>query len=205
MGECTLVPFLSGLTVARRRKIFVAPGPTLAERELFRTAVADAMPLSAIHGRANLEPAPPAAIVKASGDDGYCVPVVWVEPHTTLVPGSPASGDELTWLRPGLPRKLLTDLRRNRWRVEDGLDLHGLDRDAARDQLITFIAHSLMGRLRCVRIVHGQGSSTLGRESVLKSVVRRWLAHRPEVLAYCQAPSADGGAGAVWVLLRRGR
>jgi DNA-nicking Smr family endonuclease len=108
----------------------------------------------------------------------------------------------LAWLRPGLARKLLNDLRRGRWKIEAGLDLHGFDRDSARDQLIAFVAASLADRRRCVRIVHGQGRGLPGSDSVLKSVVRRWLAHRAEVLAYCQAPAVDGGAGAVWVLLR---
>jgi DNA-nicking Smr family endonuclease len=36
---------------------------------------------------------------------------------------------------------------------------------------------------------------------VLKGKVRRWLTHRSEVLAYCEAPRHGGGSGAVLVLL----
>jgi len=60
----------------------------------------------------------------------------------------------------------------------------------------------LAHRHRCLRIVHGKGLRSPGREPVLKELVRNWLANRPEVLAYCQARAADGGAGAVIVLLK---
>jgi DNA-nicking Smr family endonuclease len=53
-----------------------------------------------------------------------------------------------------------------------------------------------------VRIVHGKGLGSKNREPVLKTKVRVWLAQREEVLAFCQAPVAHGGSGAVLVLLR---
>jgi DNA-nicking Smr family endonuclease len=54
---------------------------------------------------------------------------------------------------------------------------------------------------RCVRIVHGKGLGSPGREPVLKKLVQGWLAQKKEVLAFCQARAAEGGAGAVVVLL----
>jgi DNA-nicking Smr family endonuclease len=59
--------------------------------------------------------------------------------------------------------------------------------------------------LRCVRIVHGKGLRSPNQEPVLKKKIAGWLAQRDEVLAYCQAPQADGGSGAVLVLLRAAR
>ncbi len=56
-----------------------------------------------------------------------------------------------------------------------------------------------------MRIVHGKGLRSPGREPVLKELVRHWLARRQEVLAYCQARAADGGGGAVTVLLKGSR
>jgi DNA-nicking Smr family endonuclease len=55
--------------------------------------------------------------------------------------------------------------------------------------------------LRCLRIVHGKGLRSPGREPVLKKLVLGWLAQHREVLAFCQARAAEGGAGAVIVLL----
>jgi DNA-nicking Smr family endonuclease len=40
------------------------------------------------------------------------------------------------------------------------------------------------------------------KTSVLRQLVRGWLAQRDEVLAYCQAKPQDGGEGALMVLLR---
>ena len=114
-------------------------------------------------------------------------------------------GDEPTFLRPGLARTMLRDLRRGRWVVQDHLDLHGATRDEARLLLADFLAASLRRGLRCVRVVHGKGLGSPGREPVLKGLVRNWLMQRAEVLAYCQARAAEGGAGALVVLLKGSR
>jgi DNA-nicking Smr family endonuclease len=111
-------------------------------------------------------------------------------------------GDELCFLRAGLPRSVLRDLRRGRWVVQDQLDLHGANRELARTLLVDFLAEALRRGLRCVRVIHGKGLRSPGREPVLKVWVKAWLAQRAEVLAYCQARAAEGGAGAVIVLLR---
>ena len=55
---------------------------------------------------------------------------------------------------------------------------------------------------RCLRIIHGKGLGSIGREPVLKNKVRAWLMQKDEVLAFCQAPGHEGGSGAVLVLLR---
>ena len=111
-------------------------------------------------------------------------------------------GDEAAWLRPGLARSVLRDLRRGRWVTQDQLDLHGSNRDEARERVRDFIAESLKCGLRCVRIVHGKGLGSPGREPVLKNLVLGWLGQKREVLAFCQARAAEGGAGAVIVLLQ---
>jgi DNA-nicking Smr family endonuclease len=53
-----------------------------------------------------------------------------------------------------------------------------------------------------VRIIHGKGLRSKNREPVLKRKVAGWLLQRDEILAYCQARQADGGSGAVVVLLK---
>jgi DNA-nicking Smr family endonuclease len=86
--------------------------------------------------------------------------------------------------------------------VQSHLDLHGMNRDEARHHVALFLAECLQQGQRCVRIVHGKGLGSPGREPVLKKLVQGWLAQRKEVLAFCQARPADGGAGAVVLLLR---
>ena len=68
--------------------------------------------------------------------------------------------------------------------------------------LAHFLNACLRNGTRCVRIVHGKGLRSKNREPVLKIKVARWLMQRDEVLAFCQARQADGGSGAVIVLLK---
>ena len=109
---------------------------------------------------------------------------------------------EQTFLRKGLGGDVLVRLRRGHWSVQGELDLHRLNRDEARDALADFLNDARNYGWRCVRVVHGKGLSSPNREPVLKGKVRRWLAQRDEVLAYCEAPRHAGGAGAVLVLLK---
>ena len=112
------------------------------------------------------------------------------------------SGAEPAFVRPGYSPALLRRLRRGRWVVEDSLDLHGMNRSAAAAAVREFLHGCRARRLGCVRIVHGKGLGSRNREPVLKGKVYHWLKLRDEVLAFSQAPTADGGAGAVLVLLR---
>ena len=111
-------------------------------------------------------------------------------------------GDEGVHLRDGLPRRVLTDLRRGRWVVQAELDLHGLTRDEARSALGHFLHEALEHGYRCVRLIHGKGLGSPGKEPVLKHLSRGWLMQREEILAFCQARPHDGGDGALLILLR---
>lgn len=111
-------------------------------------------------------------------------------------------GDEANYLRQGLATNVLRDLRRGRWVIQSELDLHGLNRDEARHQLAGFLAECLHHGQRCVRVIHGKGHGSPQKLSILRQLVRGWLAQRQEVLAYCQARPHDGGEGALIVLLR---
>jgi DNA-nicking Smr family endonuclease len=95
-------------------------------------------------------------------------------------------------------------LRRGYWVVQDELDLHGLTREQAKVLLTDFMARCGRRGLRCVRIIHGKGLGSKNREPVLKQKVAGWLAQRRDVIAFSQARAAEGGAGAVVVLLKEG-
>ena len=109
--------------------------------------------------------------------------------------------DDAVFLRPGLPRDILRKLRRTHWVIQDVLDLHGLTGDEAAEATAAFLADCRKRGLRCVRIVHGKGLRSRGREPVLKRRVRRQLMRRSEVLAYVEPRQVHGGSGAVVVLL----
>ena len=112
------------------------------------------------------------------------------------------TGEELSFLRQGVQRQVLRQLRRGHWVVEESLDLHGLNRREATEATAAFLRTCVARGLRCVRIVHGKGRGSHNREPVLKARLRKWLPLREEVLACCQAPAAHGGGGAVLLLLR---
>ncbi len=114
------------------------------------------------------------------------------------------SGEELRFLRPGLPADVIRKLRRGHWRIDSHLDLHGHTVDEAREALVVFLQECRRSTARCVRIVHGKGLRSKRREPVLKGKVAVWLLQRDEVLAYCQARAVDGGGGALIVLLKSG-
>lgn len=110
--------------------------------------------------------------------------------------------DDGSFLRPGLASRTLADLRKGRWGVQGELDLHGYNRDEAREVLARFLASSLRQGRRGLRIIHGKGLGSPGGDGVLKHLSRAWLAQREEILAFCPAPERDGGDGALLVLLQ---
>jgi DNA-nicking Smr family endonuclease len=112
--------------------------------------------------------------------------------------------DALSFRRRGIGLDVVRKLRRGVWVLQAELDLHGLRRDEARERLAEFLRGAARSQLRCVRIVHGKGHGSPGREPVLKAKVKSWLAQRSEVLAFTHARPADGGHGALLVLLRPG-
>ena len=110
--------------------------------------------------------------------------------------------DGLSFHRPGVGPDVVSRLRRGHWSIQAELDLHGLRRDEARDRLAAFMREAALRGWRCLRVVHGKGNGSPGREPVLKAKVQRWLGQSDEVLAFTQASGPMGGAGALIVLLR---
>ena len=113
------------------------------------------------------------------------------------------TGDELFFYREGLQQKLLKQLRRGQLSVTAELDLHGYIVADARIALTEFLKDCRRHGDRCVRIVHGKGHGSRQKLPVLKNKVNSWLQQRDEILAFCSARPADGGTGAVYVLLKR--
>ena len=172
--------------------------PTEEERALFREAVAGAKPI--VPDRVHHEPPPPPAVPQQRWRDEAEALAESLDPAPLDL--RLEGGDEPTFLRPGLARTVLRDLRRGRWVIQDEIDLHGANRDEARQLLATFLAACLHHGVRCVRVITGKGLGSPQKLSILRQLTRGWLAQREEVLAYCQARPHDGGEGALLVLLR---
>lgn len=109
--------------------------------------------------------------------------------------------DQLSFRRPGIGTDVTRKLRKGEWSIQGQIDLHGLRSDEARNAMGQFIRDAKRMGWRCVRVVHGKGLGSPGKEPVLKSKVQRWLVQKNEVLAFVQAKPSDGGGGALVVLL----
>jgi DNA-nicking Smr family endonuclease len=114
-------------------------------------------------------------------------------------------GDVDFFLRPGLPRSVLRDLRGGRWAMQEQVDLHGMNRHEAHEQVSLLLAEALSAGKRSLSIIHGRGHGSPGREGILRQLVKSWLGRHREVLAFCHPLPRDGGDGALWVLLKASR
>jgi DNA-nicking Smr family endonuclease len=108
----------------------------------------------------------------------------------------------LSYSRDGVGPDVVRKLRKRHWPVQDELDLHGMNREIARDQVGDFLRRAMKRGLRCVRIIHGKGYGSAGGEPVLRSIVHSWLVQKDDVVAFCVANKGDGGHGALIVLLK---
>ncbi len=171
-----------------------------AERNLFQRAAGPVQPLR--HPpRVRLAPQPPLPVPVQQQLDEQRVLAESLSDEfdaSTLLDVD----DQLSFRRPGVGLDVTRKLRKGHWSIQRELDLHGLRRDEARETLAGFIRDAHRTGIRCVRVVHGKGLGSPGREPVLKGKVHAWLVQKQEVLAFVQARGDEGGAGALVVLLK---
>jgi len=175
--------------------------PPLSEEEssLFRATVGDARPLPDTGKTVSLSHRPYPVPRQTLLDERQAL----ADSLSDHIPWELAeTGEELSYLRPGMAPLTLKKLRRGYWVIQAEIDLHGLTSDEARSYLIEFLNECKKFGLRCVRVIHGKGLGSRNREPVLKKKAASWLMQRDEVLAFCQARPADGGSGAAIVLLK---
>lgn len=109
----------------------------------------------------------------------------------------------LSFQRSGIQNGVFRNLRLGKLELEARLDLHNHTVDQARRVLNEFIGEALTYGIRCVLLSHGKGE---GRDepALLKSCIAHWLPQVDAVLAFHSAQQRHGGAGATYILLRRG-
>ena len=173
------------------------------DRKLFRDAAAGVKPLK--KGSESIDADPkrkpkPKPIPKQTRADERAV---LAELADAIPDGDLEMGDELSWRVPGLQEAVLRKLRRGQYRVERELDLHGHTAASAKLELAGFLQRAVTDGVSCVRIVHGKGLHSETGVPVLKNLVDRMLRQRADVLAFHSAPAAQGGNGAVLVLLKK--
>jgi DNA-nicking Smr family endonuclease len=182
--------------------------PVMHDGELFRREVVDVRPLSAAQ-RQRVTPPPPAPPERAVTDpDAEALAEL-----SDLVTGAGAFdiADTVEFVEgavPGLDRRLVRRLRSGDFAYQAHLDLHGLKTDEARAAVDQFLHRAHQQGQRCVLIIHGRGLNSKEQVPVLKHRLAAWLARGAWarlVLAFTSARPCDGGAGALYVLLRRQR
>jgi DNA-nicking Smr family endonuclease len=187
-----------------------APAPSLPavdEEDLFFTEMAGVQRLDpAVRERASAPPPPPAKPRAARDDEAeaYAQLCELVEGEG---PFDIADTQEyIEGIAPGIDRRLLRRLRHGDYSVQAHLDLHGLTTETAKTRVQAFVQAARAASQRCVLIVHGRGLNSKDHIPVLKERLRLWLtrgAVARRVLCFATARPCDGGAGAVYVLLRR--
>jgi DNA-nicking Smr family endonuclease len=164
----------------------------------FRKAMAGVKPLAAA--------TPPAATPKpraVARFAGAGQPAeLWEARRLPLDARARDTDDVIAFKRPGVRDDALRRLRRGQVPVEGEIDLHGLSRHATHEALRTFIGMALAQRLQCVRVIHGKGLRSGPGGPVLKHFVSDWLGRIESVAAFATARPADGGTGALYVLLK---
>lgn len=175
------------------------------EDELFLRAVGEVEPVRKGANRVALHP-PRRPVARIVDDEEEAL----FELHELVAGRAPfdlADSDEfIEGSIASLDRRVLRRLRNGEYSIQGTLDLHGLTRAEAKEALVRFIEASRREGKRCVLVIHGRGLHSKDQIPVLKEGVQMWLTRGrlgAQVLAFSSARPADGGVGAVYVLLRR--
>lgn len=168
------------------------------DARLFREAIGDVKPIDPV------EPAPsapkPEPLPLMFEADEAAVPGELLD--MAFDPGLLEVGEELSYLRDGYPPKLLRQLKRGQYSIQDEIDLHQMNAATAQACITDFLAEAKHRGIRCVRIVHGKGLRSRAAGPVLKVLTDRMLRRRDDVVAFASARPMQGGTGAVVVLLK---
>ncbi len=106
----------------------------------------------------------------------------------------------------GLDLALLGKLQAGQLRPEAHIDLHGLDSQKAFLALLDFFKVAYLKNQRIVLVVPGRGLNSPAGIAILREKVQEWFTRDPLkriILAFCTAKPHDGGAGALYVLIRK--
>lgn len=112
---------------------------------------------------------------------------------------------------PGVDKRTAQRLKRGKLEIDARLDLHGHTQATGHQALASFIDGAYGARKRCVLVITGKGYQDGpggGRVGVLRQAVPGWLNQSPtreKILSFNHAAPADGGTGALYILLKRKR
>lgn len=176
------------------------PSPINTDHEIFQDAMQDVTPLNQPNkyhtSKQKLIKKQPVNTTALSDNKDilclshheYCDPV--------------AAEEKLNYKASGIPIKRMRQLEKGQISIEDELDLHGYTVEESEKKVLAFLNRAKQKHFRCVRIIHGKGSTQIGSPPILKNKINNWLRDLPQVLAFCSSLPKHGGAGSVYVLLK---
>ena len=173
-------------------------GADIDDGELFRSAIGPVRELpAAAAGPQKPKPKPSARMRDRDEADARS------EFQRALDASPLMAGDASSYRRDNVPKGVLQRLARGEYAAQDELDLHHVNAATAEAMLRQFIKEAFELGMGCVRVIHGKGLNSPDGVPTIKNLVDRVLRHRSDVLAFHSAPPAQGGTGAVLVLLGR--
>lgn len=187
----------SRLRAARDSTNRASAPPSEDDAQLFREAIGQVRPLKE-SSAPPLAPRPAPEPRQALLDEARVVDELLTHPIDLSIEG----GDEIAYLKPGHQHRLLQRLRRGQFSVRAEIDLHDMTSAVAREAIRQFLDECRRNDELCVRIVHGKGLRSKAQGPVLKQLTDTLLRRRADVLAFTSARPAQGGTGAVIVLLQ---
>ena len=170
-----------------------------SDRQLFRQTVGEVEQIDVNLAEPSKQP-PKAEARQQQLDDQHVMESLAEDPFAV---DEVETGDELSFIRPGIQKQTLRKLRRGQFVIEQELDLHGHIVAEAKPALNHFLQTATHMGKRCVRIIHGKGLGSKNNMPVIKNKLNLWLQQDDRVLAFCSARPNDGGTGAVYVLLKK--
>ena len=180
--------------------------PLDEESALFLEAIGEVAPVRTVKARVGPPEPPTAAQLRAPNEEAESLArlaeLVSAQGEFDLVDSNTFIEGSVQGFDEGVMRKL----RAGEFSTQATLDLHGFTREQAKSELERFIQNARIAGHRCVRVVTGRGLNSEDQVPVLKAGVQQWLIRgrvSKQVLGFCTAKPKDGGAGAVYVLLRR--
>lgn len=102
---------------------------------------------------------------------------------------------DLNYYHHSIGKRQFLRIKSKPFSIELILDLHGYNRENAREELIRFIEHCQSNNYRQVAIMPGHGMG------ILRQSLNIWLRQLPSVLAFAESPQNKGGKGLIRVLL----
>lgn len=168
----------------------------------FAEAMQGVKPVDASRGRALAPPAPPAPIRHQSAERDYLTEFTEGKFEFALEYTEEFFEGHVM----GMDPLVIAKLRAGQYSPETHLDLHGMNAEQAYGSLLDFIKNAYNQGKRNIVVVTGRGKNSPGGLSVLRQYMQDWLTKEPlrrVVLAFCTAQPKDGGAGALYVILRK--